>query len=201
MKILRNTLALAALGALTLAPVARGADVVEMGKDTQNVKVTNESFVILDRDMTTVHFGKGADALSAGDQDALKQFVNTVGHEAKLDKLIVAAWSDQEYPTKGQELSKADHKLANERGAVIKKALKNDGAKDVTVYNMAEAPGWFAKEFNTTQSLVKGAASAKQEERSNKDALLTEIGQKLRQHGGPGTAVIIAKWKNEVVAH
>jgi len=79
----------------------------------------------------------------------------------------------------------------------VKQALKDAGAGDVDAYSMAERPTWIQKTFNTEGAKVKGAGEVKDTD----DAQVAQIGDRLRSKGGPGTAVIVAKYEVSAAAH
>ena len=152
-------------------------------------------------DLRTVRFQKHTAVLSAADRNMLKQFAATVSTDARLDKVIVAAWGDhQSLQAETKDSAVRDSDLAQSRGDAVAAALKADGIKRVTVYNMDQSPSWWATEFGAPSALVKGTTTGGENPSANQ-AVLAEIGDQVRTQGGQGTAVVIAKWRGEVVSH
>ena len=168
----------ALLALLSAAPPARADAVVQSPQGTQK---------LLARDLETVVFGKGSAVLTASQKTSLDQFARRMANDARLDKMIVAAWSDTRDPQAiGKKEVEADRKLAHARADAVKKALTADGIKNVSVYDVAETPNWFSAELGTPTA---------------NEAMMASIGEQLQQKGGAGTAVVVAKWKGEVATH
>jgi hypothetical protein len=150
---------------------------------------------VIDKDLAKVTFDKDSSDLSKDSFATLADFVNTTKNESRVDRYIVATWSDQDSPAKG-ELSKNERKLATMRSENIKKGLSAAGAKNIDTYEMTEQPNWMQRAFSTPTADINNKG------RSNtaNERMLKEIGQKLREQGGPRTAVIVAKFKNEVLS-
>jgi hypothetical protein len=155
-------------------------------------------YKILAKDMTSVTFPKGSDNLSKTDKDHLATLARETNQDATVDKLIVASWSDKEYPAqKDAKLDSADRRLADQRADAVKKALKDAGAKSVETFSMADHPSWLAKTFNTENAKLKGERKVK----STDDEIIADLGRQIRAKGGPSTAVIIVKHTADSMAH
>jgi hypothetical protein len=61
---------------------------------------------------------------------------------------------------------------------------------------MTKQPNWIQRAFNTETAELKNKGS----NYSENDRLSKEIGQRLHEKGGPDTAVIVARFKNEVAS-
>ncbi|HYX34559.1 MAG TPA: hypothetical protein VE954_15765 [Oligoflexus sp.] len=145
----------------------------------------------MDKEALTLTFPKGSAELSASDQVRLRELMPTWKTQKDLDKVIVAAWSDQAYPVeKGARLSDAARDLAERRAEKIENFIEAfTGADDVDTFSMAEKPNWFQKTFATDAAQIKGAANNRQVDSLNED----RIHKILDSKGGPSKAVIILK--------
>ena len=110
-----------------------------------------------------------------------------------MESYIVATWADQEYPTKG-ELSREQRKLADSRSKNIKRALSASAPEKINTYEMTKQPNWIQRAFSTNTAELKGKGA----DMTRNQNLLKEIGERLQEKGGPRTAVIVAKFKNEI---
>lgn len=165
-----------------------GQSVVPSGE----VRVLDRMSHIFDRDMIKVSFGQNNAVLDGKSMAALADFVKATKDESKVERYLVAAWSDQETPLKG-ELTKAQRDLAAKRADHIKKALGASGATNVDTFEMTKQPNWIQKSFSTESAEVSGKGMSI----TDNDKLLKKIGLRLRSGGGPRTVVVIAKFKNE----
>ncbi len=131
MKCLKSTfvvVAVSALGSLSFAQ--EGSKVVE--------KIQTEVYDILDKDLTAVKFEKGSATLTDTERRTLRAMVTAVRDDTKVENIIVAAWSDSQYPAKeGAKLGDAEKKLADQRAANVKTVLTDLGVTNVQVYSMA----------------------------------------------------------------
>lgn len=187
-------LSIALVTTATLAGGAYAADSVK--KAVQDAKTG--VFDLFNKNSATIDFEAGQSTVSAGEKSDIKAVVDAVKSDAKIEKVIVAAWSDEEYPTtKDTKLSKAAQDLAELRGKAVKAALEADGVKHVEVFSMAEYPSWMSRTFNTEDAKIKGLGKTK----STKDAVLEEVGREMRQAGGPGKAVVFVLHHGESLSH
>lgn len=160
---------------------------------TGEVIVRGNVYQILDKDFIKVSFAEGSAELSNGSLTALADFAKTTRGVAKIDRFIVASWSDKNYPTKG-EVSKGQKKLAELRAEHIKGALSAAGAEKVDTFEMTKQPNWIQRAFSTETAEINNQGM----DLTANERLMKEIGKQLHDKGGPSTAVIVAKFKNEV---
>ena len=192
---MKHVLKLTVLGLALVAGYAQAqtaAPAVQVGEGRIQYKV----YEILDKDMTSINFDNASNKLTAAELQKLSNFVATTKNEAKLDTILVAAWSDKDYPSTGK-LSSAEQKLAGRRADAVKAALKKAGASSVSTYNMTERPNWLQKVFSTKTAEVKGGART----HALTNDVVESLGKRLRSDGGPGKVVVVAKFKDEVVSH
>jgi hypothetical protein len=155
---------------------------------TQDVKTT--FLDLINKDSVNVGFKEGTSAVSKDERSDLKATVDAVRKDTKIARVIVAAWSDKEYPAGKEEALKAsDKKLASDRASNVKAVLSELGVSNVETYTMTEKPNWFEKEFNTDDAKVKGAGKVKDSD----DQVTTEIGRLLREKGGPKSVVVLVR--------
>ncbi len=160
-------------------------------------KVQTEIYDILDTDLTTVKFEKGSATLTDTERRTLRAMITAVRDDTKIENIIIAAWSDSQYPAKeGSKLSDADIKLASQRAENVKTVLTELGASDIKIYSMAEHPSWIAKTFRTEEAKVKLSLNGKHIE----DRKAEVIAQTLQSEGGPSSVVVIVKRATSVSA-
>ena len=157
------------------------------------VLTTESLFQILDKDLIKISFVDGSAVLSNESLTALADFAKATSSESKVDRYIVATWADQEYPASG-ELSRDQRSLADLRSKHIEKALGAAGAQKIHTFEMTKRPNWIQRAFSTETAEIKN----KGRNTTRNERLLKEIGQRLRDKGGPRTAVVVARFKNEV---
>ena len=155
----------------------------------QEVRVINRIYQILDKDMVKVTFDENSANISDSSMTAVTDFVKATAAESKVERYLVAAWADKEIPAKGQ-LSSGQQKLATSRANRLQKALGAAGATNIGTFEMTSQPNWIQKTFSTETAEIKGKGLSV----TDNEILLKEIGQKIRNNGGPRTAVIIAKF-------
>lgn len=160
------------------------------------VRVVDRVYQILDKDIVKVAFNEKSSVISDSSMAALADFVKATKDESKVERYLVAAWSDQETPVKG-ELSKAQRNLAVSRADRVKKALGASGATKVDTFEMTKQPNWIQKVFSTETAEIKGKGMSI----TDNDKLIKDIGLRLRQSGGPRMVVVIAKFKNQVLVN
>jgi hypothetical protein len=171
----------------TLAP----SDVFAEGDEPQAIQdAKTKVYEMIGKDTTTLSFEGGSTNLSEADRKNLAAVVAAVRVNATISSAIIAAWSDKDYPSnKGQKLGSDQRRLADERATKIRKALNSLGISEVEAHSMAEQPGMLGKLFNTTDTMVKGEGKVD----DPNDRFNEEIGEILRDHGGPGKAVVIIR--------
>jgi hypothetical protein len=183
--------ALATLPLYAEGEIQKAADEV-----TDSVKTT--FYDVMDKDITTVDFEKGSAVLSEAEKSDLKAMVAAVKSDTTINNVIVAAWSDEEYPkTKGEKLSQAEQDLANKRATNVEAELKTLGLNKIETHSMAENPGWLARTFSTKDATLKGEGRG----RNASDKEVMKIGQDLRDKGGPGKVVVFIRRTTDPTAH
>ena len=183
----------ASLGSLPMSQVSADTTVSAAVQD-----VKTRFYEIFGKDTVTVAFVSGSSVLSENERKNLMAAVAALRNDSRLSSAIVAAWSDKEYPaTKGQHLSKSDNHLADARNSVIKKSLSSLGVKSIETHTMAQHPSWIGKLFNTDDAKMKGEGVVN----DSHDQLINEMGQVLRDKGGPGKAVVILRRSGEQAAN
>jgi hypothetical protein len=144
-----------------------------------------------------VKFATGSTEITDAERTSLRAFVTAAKANGKVDKFIVAAWSDEEMPKGDNKLTDKQRHLADDRNHAVKQALKDADAGDVEAFSMAERPNWIQKTFNTEGAQLKGQGKIK----DAAEQITAQIGDRLRSKGGPGTAVIVAKYESSNAAH
>jgi len=80
------------------------------------------------------------------------------------------------------------------RAENIKKALGASAQETIKTYEMTKRPNWIQRAFSTRTAELKGKGLSV----TKNERLLKDIGQRLQDKGGPRTAVIVARFNNEV---
>ena len=160
---------------------------------TGEIEVTARGYQILDKDLLTIKFDPGSAVLSDSSLTALADFAKITQGESPIDQYIIASWGDQDYPAKG-ELSQSQRNLADLRAKNIKKFLKTEASERIKTFEMTKQPDWIQRAFNTETAELKIKGSS----RTQNERVYKEIGQRLHNKGVPDTAVIVARFKNEV---
>jgi outer membrane protein OmpA-like peptidoglycan-associated protein len=170
----------------------------ELGEAAKNAtkeaagEIKSDLGILVEKDMTVVGFAAGQSVLSDAEKRTLQSLADSVRNEKNLQEIVVAAWSDKEYPASAdQKLTVADNNLANARADTVKSALVSGGVPPakINTHSMATHPGWMAKTFRTKDAKLKGAVSAK--EKDVEDTVVATIGKELRAKGGPGKAIMV----------
>jgi hypothetical protein len=163
--------------------------------ETGTFIASDQFYRTIDKDMAKITFDEGSPDLSNESFATLADFVKKANSESKVDRFVVATWSDDAYPAKG-ELTHKKRELAESRSENIKKGLSAKGITNVDFFEMTKQPNWLQRVFSTKTAEIKNKGSNS----TPHERLLKEIGQKLREQGGPRTAVIVAKFKNEILS-
>lgn len=193
-----QTIRTAILAAMFTSVLAAAANAGSEAASEAMKDAKKTAFRLVDKETVAVIFTKGQSAVSESDKADLKALYDAAKADAKIDQVIVAAWSDHEYPAnKDQHLDKTDRKLADDRAYHVKQALEAIGAKNVETFSMAEHPSWISKKFRTENAKLKGAVAPKDLD----DAAVEEIGKELRRAGGPGKAVVFVRRENMGLSH
>jgi hypothetical protein len=154
----------------------------------ENLK--EETYDLVDKDITAVSFAKGSHKLSKSDASTIRAMYKAVLTDDTVEKVIIAAWADDKMPT-GGKLTDAQVDLANRRTDAIKDVLKKMGNKNIDTYNMAKDATWIGKVFETQNAEIKEALKGKPAD----DANANRIAQMLESKGGVSKAVVIIKRK------
>ncbi|WP_141733455.1 OmpA family protein [Oligoflexus tunisiensis] len=152
----------------------------------ENLKT--EAYDLVDKDITAVTFKKGSATLSKSDASSLRAVYKAVLNDNTVDKVIVAAWADEQMPS-GGKLSDAQVELADKRADAIENLLEKMGNKNVDTYNMAKDATWIGKVFETQNAEVKEAVKGTPADDPNAN----RIAQLLEAKGGVSKAVVIVK--------
>jgi len=75
---------------------------------TTSEKVQAKVYELLDKDMVAIKFASGSTKLTEGERGSIRAFVAAAKNNGKIDKFVVAAWSDEEMP-------KGDNKLTDKQ--------------------------------------------------------------------------------------
>jgi len=157
---------------------------------------------ITDKGSAELRFAKGSDSLTDAQKSELKSMITAFTSDGKTENVVVVAYADKNYPRGSKnDLAKEDRDLATRRGETVKKHLDSVGAKDVTVYNMAEKANWFEKTFVTKDAQVKREAKEDVGDTSDNDAFYEALGRHLGKTGGPGKVVVVMRHKNSGHSH
>jgi hypothetical protein len=168
----------------------------ETAIEKAEVRVVDRIYRILDKDLVKVTFTEKSYQLADASQVSVKGFVAATEKEAQIDRYLVAAWSDKDYPNKGK-LSDEQEKIAKARAEEIKKVIESVSKVKVETFEMTKQPNWIQRAFSTETAEIKDKSLSD----SRNETVIKEIGKRLRDNGGPGTAVIVAKFKNEVLTN
>jgi hypothetical protein len=152
----------------------------------ENLK--QETYDLVDKDITSVSFSKGSHKLSKSDLSTIRAMYKAVLSDNTVEKVIVAAWADDKMPS-GTKLSDAQVDLAEKRADAIKDVLKKMGNKNVDTYNMAKDASWIGKVFETQNAEIKEAMKGNPAD----DANANRIAELLESKGGVSKAVVIIK--------
>lgn len=133
-------------------------------------------------------FDQNNSTLNVEQENRLMELVSSVGAD-NIQRIEVAAWSDKDFPLKGEDLPKADRALAEARARNIKNYLRDNTSLttwSISNYNMAETSNWLARTFRTSDYELKSVfakeASAPMS-RSDYNLIASE--------GGPCKAVVV----------
>jgi hypothetical protein len=145
-------------------------------------------FELVDKESIKVNFKSGSAEVSVGEQNDLKALVAARQKKGPIARVIIAAWSDKDYPARKEEqLTAQDRSLALERGANLVSVLKGFGISNLETYSMAEYPAWISTTLTIKTSKAKGSNTNKDQD----DARTQEIAKKLKNRGGKGKAVVL----------
>jgi outer membrane protein OmpA-like peptidoglycan-associated protein len=182
----------------TTLPAATGWSQTNLSPASLSEATKTKIFEALRKNTSTVNFATKSSTLTPGEIENITAVVNAAKNTGVVSRVIVAAWSDQEYPTgKGANLSKEQIDLAKARAEGIKQALEKLEVKNIETFTMTENPSWFGRLFNTDETKIKGAGQISDPD----DRLLEEIGRTIKEQGGVGKAVVIVRQAGEGLTH
>jgi outer membrane protein OmpA-like peptidoglycan-associated protein len=149
---------------------------------------TSAAYELSENDITTISFAKGSSTLTETEKSGLRSAYQVLVNDPSVERVIVAAWSDQPLP-RHKKLSRKQVSLAEKRADHVKFVLKDIGDKNIDTYNMAKEASWIGKVFETQNAEIKGALQGKPAD----DAYANRIAQLLESKGGVSKAVVIVK--------
>jgi hypothetical protein len=155
------------------------------------------------RNQAVVHFAEGKADIAPAEADRVRQTVADAQRSGKVSEIIVAAWSDKEYPTKTAKLTRDDERLAKRRTEVVRLFVQNLAPGGlVHGYSMAQYPSWLARVFRTDEAKLKQAVPASDITGQSRDDLaLQYYGKLLREIGGPMSAAIVIRERDDAATH
>jgi hypothetical protein len=159
----------------------------------------SDLFEATSKNLLVVHFDANKADVADSERLKIQHAVNVVKNEGTIKSVLVAAWSDKDYPqTKDEMLTRDDEHLAKVRANAVKQVLQDAkvGA-NVRTFSMAVYPSWLARIFRTDEAKLKQAVPASLGGRSRDDLALEYYGKMLRDRGGPTTAVIVIRDKDD----
>lgn len=178
-----------------------GAKTAEDSIEEARGKIRTGIYDITDKASIQLKFDKGTAALSESQRSQIGSLVKAFASDGKIRGVVVATYADENYPRDRKELNQGARNLATRRGESVKAQLLRSGAKDVTVYNMAEKANWFEKTFVTSDAQIKREASSAPDATSEDDAFYEALGRRLRTVGGAGKAVIVMRHAHSADSH
>ncbi len=140
----------------------------------------------------TLKFDEGKYDLTSKAREQLNEVVKKA-HETnkEIEKVQIATWSDKPTPKKGEQLSKADRALAEERNKNIKDYLKNNlKIDDTSVFNMAERPNWMARFLESKDAELKAEVNTTDENHSGRREF-----QVIKENGDVSKSVVLILFK------
>jgi outer membrane protein OmpA-like peptidoglycan-associated protein len=176
------------------------ADVKNIEQDVKKVfEGGKKAFLdMIDQDSVTVNFDRGSASLSDAEKAALRAAVTAARSDAKLKRVVVAAWSDSDLPRSNDvKLSAAERKLADKRGEQIHTYLKTLDVGKIATYSMAEHANWFQRMFKTDEAEIKKSMQGL-EINNETERMLAD---KLVAKGGPSRAAVIIITENSYLSH
>ena len=181
--------------ALVLTLSSQGAQIARAA-DTETIKeaVRAKVYEITGKDSAVVPFEKGSAKVAESDKEALKGMIKAVKGTGAIKETLVLAYSDLDYPRdqKG-DLPDKSRKLAMARGSAVKELLREYGATNVSVHNMAKKASWLERTFVTSDAQLKGEAESKKSPASADNAFYESLGDHLKTYGGAGKVVVVVR--------
>jgi len=156
-------------------------------------KAQTAVFDIIDKDVATVNFEDKSANVSSTEEMTLKSLVKSSRDDGKIEKVIIAVWSDKDLPVNKKSLSGDERRLADKRAEQVKTILKDAGVTEIETYTMADKANWFENVFNMSDAKVKKGVAGKG---MPKDPKYRKIANVLKDKGGASKAVVIIKRRN-----
>lgn len=184
-----TTRALIVLAGLSLSPALKAADSPTGQKI--DVKVKQALYTIVDKTNYTVDFKKGSSTVSQSARNSFKALFNSLKGELVGGEIVVAGWSDRDFPMNPNvKLSAADAKLAEARINNVKKVIKELGLENtIQTINLGEQNSLLEKLFAGNEEQVKETMQNGETD-SRK---IAAISNKLRSDGGPQKVVVLVR--------
>lgn len=182
--------------AFVVAPVFAPAVIhAEAGKTLKDAgqAIRTAAYDITDKNSVTLSFDAKSATLTDSQKNQLKALSDSFASDGKVRDVVVAAYSDKNYPKGKDTLTKQERDLAAKRGDAVKAHLSSIGRKSVTIYNMAEKANWFERKLVMKDAQVKREATEKADNVSNDDAFFEALGRHLTSVGGPGKVIVLMR--------
>lgn len=109
------------------------------------------------QNFTEIDFKPGSAELSSSAKATLRSLLIQAQGMGSIEDIIVASWSDHEYPAVVRALSAEQRELAQRRGQSVRTYLESLANVDVATHNMAERPQGLSRWFNTKESDLKNS--------------------------------------------
>lgn len=136
-----------------------------------------------------IDFKEGSSEIPQIERQKLRTLVDNAKSRGQIAQIHAAVWSDKPFPQEGQNLNKADRKLAQTRAEKLEKYLGDYLAvSGVETHNMAEHSGFVASNFNKEDAELKSAFSKR-----GATPMSSEDFQVIKQMGGPSKAVVVVE--------
>lgn len=153
-------------------------------------KVNDSS--VMEYESAVVTFEAGKSQLSSEEMKSLNKAVTDAKTKGKIDKIEIAAWSDNDHPVTG-DLSKSDQSLAEKRLDSVKRELKRDigHMKYVHEYNMAQNSNWVGKLLHNSEAELDAVFAKKSSGKLEREDFAL-----IKSNGAAKKAVVILKVRN-----
>lgn len=184
----RMSVALAgALASLVMSSAAFSQTAKETVKQTIR-DMQSGMYDLFDTNSVAVSFDKSSSSIESN-KDKISALVKAQDSSVKDLKLVVAAWSDEEFPMRSKRnLSSKSIDLANKRLDAIATYLKTSYKfNDIEKLNMAKHENRLSKWWGTDESAVKDAVKTG----NSKKTWVEYEADTIRRKGGPGKAVVL----------
>jgi hypothetical protein len=197
----KNTVKFAeALGVILFSLASASAVAADILSETKD-KVEKKAYEILDKERVVVKFDPGSSVLSEAASTELKNTLNAVRDNSKLKDIVIVAYSDSEYPRiPKKDLPKTEKDLALRRAEIVENKLKDFGASQFEIFNMAEKSDWFDKTFSTKEATVKRESQGEMSDKGE-DLFYKSLANYLKKGGMAGKVVVVFRSSDSVYAH